>query len=86
MINQQLQKALSILEAYEQLEADLIMCDEVWATSGGLPQLPEKYYGRFAELQGWRNDVLGRFQASASYRHTLGLAHLKFERNREVPK
>jgi len=58
-----LREALSVLEGYEKLEADLIMCDEVWDTESGLPQLPERFYVRFVDLQVRRNDVLGRFQA-----------------------
>lgn len=61
-----LREALSVLEGYEKLEAELIMCNEVWDSASGLPQLPERFYERFIELQVRRNDVLGRIFKTGS--------------------
>lgn len=48
-----------VLEAYEQWEADLIMCDEAWQERS-LPCFTQKLWDRFLEIQHMRNRALKR--------------------------
>jgi len=52
-------KAVEVLKAYEEWEADLILCREAWdGGSGGLPILTESLWDRLLGIQEMRNVVL----------------------------
>ncbi len=57
----------AVLEAYEQWEADLLMCGEAWSTPSGLPRMTQALYDRWMEIQAMRNDALGRLNPDGSF-------------------
>lgn len=56
---QRAEKMKTVLLAYEQWEADLLMCDDAW--QGSLPTHTQEIHDKMIELQEMRNDALGRF-------------------------
>lgn len=49
-------EALTVLEAYEKWEADLLLRDEAWDES--LPTIPQDLWDRLIEIQTMRNAVV----------------------------
>lgn len=52
----EIERLRTVLWAYEQWEADLIMRNEAWRN--GLPTIPQDLWDRFIEIQAVRNGVL----------------------------
>lgn len=53
---------LAVAKAYEQWEADIIMCEECWAPGGmaGLPRITQKLWDRLIEIQTLRNAAINK--------------------------
>jgi hypothetical protein len=49
---------IAVLKAYEQWEADLILCPEAWEGEAGMPTLTHELYDRLIEIQTMRNQAL----------------------------
>ena len=51
---------VSVLRAYEQWEADVILCGECWAPNGmaETPRLTQALWNRLIEIQAMRNAAL----------------------------
>ena len=48
--------AADVLLAYEQWEADLVLCGDAW--TNGLPRMTQPLYDRWMGIQAMRNAVL----------------------------
>lgn len=54
------QDLLAACKAYEQWEADLVLCSEAWSTGDGLPRMTQELYDRFMEIQALRNVAISK--------------------------
>lgn len=59
-IEEQLEKALKVLEAYEELDADIITRNECWAPEGTAtsPKMTDNQFEKWLEIAEMRNKVL----------------------------
>lgn len=55
-------EATELLKGYEQWEADIISCDEMWWPKSHKDALPNSIYETMLELQNKRNKFFGIFQ------------------------